>query len=66
MHFASESEIKKSLNSNVLMQVVGLQASTNNKASTVLAVFLSAVAEHGVPSWLRGDRGGENVALSVS
>lgn len=47
------------------MKVVGLKASNNNRASTVLAVFLEAIAEFGVPSRLRGDRGGENVALSV-
>lgn len=47
------------------LQIVGLRASTNNKASTVLAVFLEATASYGVPSRLRGDRGGENVALSV-
>jgi len=40
--------------------MVGLQASTNNRASTVLDLFLDAVAQHGMPSRLRGDRGREN------
>ncbi|KAK1226936.1 hypothetical protein PQX77_010069 [Marasmius sp. AFHP31] len=40
--------------------VVGLRASTNNRASTVLAVFADAVESFGTPSRVRGDRGGEN------
>ena len=38
--------------------------STNNSAATVLAAFTSAVAEYGVPSRIRIDRGGENVMVS--
>ncbi|OBZ75971.1 hypothetical protein A0H81_04732 [Grifola frondosa] len=45
--------------------VTGLRASTNNRASTVLDVFLHAVEEYGAPSRVRGDRGGENVDVSV-
>ncbi|KAK1218916.1 hypothetical protein PQX77_014961 [Marasmius sp. AFHP31] len=40
--------------------IVGLRASTNNRASTVLAVFADAVESFGTPSRVRGDRGGEN------
>jgi hypothetical protein len=47
------------------MQVTGLRASTNNRAKTVLEIFLHAIEEYGTPSRLRGDRGGENVAVSV-
>jgi hypothetical protein len=32
------------------MQVTGLQASTNNRASTVLNMFLDAVLAYGFPS----------------
>ena len=42
---------------------VFLKASNNNKASTVLACFLEAVSEFGLPSRVRSDKGGENVKL---
>jgi len=48
-----------------LLQVTGLHASTNNRASTVLEVFLDAVRCYGLPSRMRGDRGGENKDVSV-
>ncbi|GAA5856945.1 hypothetical protein JCM5353_004857 [Sporobolomyces roseus] len=44
--------------------VTGLRASGNNRATTVLSLFLSATAEYGVPSRVRGDRGGENVQVA--
>jgi len=44
--------------------VTGLQANSNNRATTVLALFLSATAEFGIPSRVRGDRGGENVQVA--
>lgn len=44
--------------------ITGIQASTNNLAQTVLALFLLAVSLYGLPSRLRGDRGGENVEVA--
>jgi hypothetical protein len=46
-------------------QVTGLKANTNNRAATVLEVFMQAIEEYGTPSRMRGDRGGENTAVSV-
>jgi hypothetical protein len=48
-----------------MSQVIGLRASTNNTASTVLQLFLDAIQKYGVPSRMRGDRGGENIEVSV-
>ncbi|KAL0946061.1 hypothetical protein HGRIS_012334 [Hohenbuehelia grisea] len=45
--------------------VAGLKASTDNTAETVLGVFLAAIALYGVPSRVRGDRGGENIQVSI-
>lgn len=39
---------------------VYLHASNNNRASTVLTLFRNAVAEYGLPSRVRCDKGGEN------
>jgi hypothetical protein len=47
------------------VQVTGLRANTNNRASTVLGVFMQAIQDYGTPSRMRGDRGGENTAISV-
>lgn len=41
-----------------------LKAATNNRASTVLASFQTAIEEYGLPSRIRTDRGGENVLVS--
>lgn len=46
-------------------QITAIRASTNNRADTVLNLFLSGVAKHGLPSRVRGDRGGENVDVAV-
>ena len=39
-------------------------ASNNNRADNVLQLFMTAVQEFGVPSRVRSDKGGENVAVS--
>lgn len=56
----SESRAYISTNQNV-----GLRANINNRATTVLQLFLSAVDQYGAPSRARGDRGGENIEVSV-
>jgi hypothetical protein len=50
---------------NEVLQAVGLRASTNNRAITVLDVFLDAADKHGYPSRMRGDRGGENISCAI-
>ena len=44
--------------------VTFLHLSTNNKASTVLELFLSAVHQYGLPSRIRCDRGRENTKVA--
>ena len=43
--------------------IVFLQASTNNRAGTVLQLFLEAVESYNLPSRVRSDRGLENIAV---
>ncbi|KAL8283266.1 hypothetical protein RQP46_006044 [Phenoliferia psychrophenolica] len=45
--------------------VTCIRASSNNRADTVLEIFLEGVDEYGIPSRLRGDRGGENVRVAI-
>ena len=44
--------------------IIYMRCSTNNRASTVYALFLSSTARYGVPSRVRSDRGGENVDVA--
>ncbi len=44
---------------------VYLKASDNNRAETVLQVFLQSVEEFGLPSRVRSDKGGENVDVAA-
>ena len=44
--------------------VVFLNASSNNKAQTMLTSFLEGVNHHGLPSRVRCDKGGENMMVS--
>ena len=37
-----------------------LHASDNNRANTVLKLFLDSTTEHGWPSRVQSDKGGEN------
>ncbi len=45
-------------------KVMYLHASNNNRASTMLQLFLGATEEHGWPSRVRTDKGGENVDVA--
>jgi hypothetical protein len=44
--------------------VTGIKASNNNRAVTVLNVFLTAITRFGAPSRVRGDHGTENVLVA--
>ena len=44
--------------------VTGIRAHTDNRAMTVLTLFLEAIERHGVPSRVRGDHGTENVRVA--
>ncbi len=44
---------------------VFLKCTNNNKASTVLSVFIEAVRVYGLPSRVRSNKGGENCDVSM-
>ena len=44
--------------------VTGIRASDNNRAETVLDLFMDVVANHGLPSRVRGDHGMENIRVA--
>lgn len=45
--------------------MIHIKASTNNFAETVLGNFVEAFQEWGLPSRVRGDRGGENIQVAI-
>ena len=45
--------------------VTGVRASNNNRAETVLSLFLDIIEEHGLPSRVRGDHGTENLHVAA-
>ena len=50
---------------NAVCEVMALQASNNNRASTVLQLFLHAINDYSTPSRVQGDRGGENMEVAI-
>lgn len=45
--------------------MTGIRASNNNRAQTVLDLFMEVVEEHGLPSRVRGDHGTENLLVAA-
>lgn len=46
-------------------RIMFIRCSDNNRAATVLEVFLSGVTRYGLPSRVRTDKGGENVDVGA-
>jgi hypothetical protein len=44
--------------------LVFIRCSTNNRAETVLNLFLTGVSRYGLPPRVRTDKGGENVGIA--
>jgi len=45
-------------------KIMYIKCSNNNKATTVVSLFIEAVSEFGIPSRVRADQGGENVDIA--
>ena len=45
--------------------LVGIRVRDNNRAASVLELFLQATRRHGVPSRVRGDHGTENLEVAA-
>ena len=45
--------------------ITGIRAHNNNRAQTVLDLFLDIIEVHGIPSRLRGDHGTENILVAA-
>ena len=45
--------------------ITAMHASNNNRAITVLDLFLDGVCFYGLPSWVRGDHGVENIQVAA-
>ena len=45
--------------------VLGVKASNNNRADTILELFPAAKDIHGMPSRVRGDHGVENLKIAL-
>ena len=45
-------------------KIIYLHCACDNKAETVLELFVNATREHGLPSRVRGDRGRENIGVA--
>ncbi|PPQ97082.1 hypothetical protein CVT26_001047 [Gymnopilus dilepis] len=45
--------------------ITGIRVNTNNRAATVLDLFLDAISKHGCPSRARGDHGTENLLVAA-